>query len=549
MGRTVSASAGPRVGRRVCERPSIDVAQNASTPLQRPPPRVQFLEQMVASSRGMEHGMSRIGRNFSVVVTAQAITWTATLIFTLVQARYLSPAQFGELSLALSYTLMAAVLIDFGVSTKLARDVAQRPAAAGPALAAALVVRLGLWCMVMPVVWAGTVILGYHAELQASILILGASLLVGGISLSLSAYFQGREEFVFPSLGSVASRGSAAVLGVAALTLGHGIVAVALVYVAASVLHVLVLIPGLRKRPVASTTLDRAMVVGMFRGAAPLGLYLVFSTFYYNVDMLILQRLAPPENVAWYASAYRLFNAAVMLVGFASATVLYPVISRLSVGSREELRNTMRRAFTLLVASGVFIAVVLIISAEHVVELLYPPREYGEAATTLRLLWPGLVAMYANGVFFIALLGMGFERRLLIMAVFLAVVNPLANAILIPLLQQNGAALITSATELVVLAWVLALTPRDLRAAASPAVVMKIVVAAIPAAACLWLLRDQSLFIGIPLTGIVYLSAALALGTVPAEDLRVMLAHFGPRRANVGHPDSGQVVSPRTVEP
>jgi O-antigen/teichoic acid export membrane protein len=145
--------------------------------------------------------------------------------------------------------------------------------------------------------------------------------------------------------------------------------------------------------------------------------------------------------------------------------------------------------------------------------------------------------MYANGVFFIALVGMGFERRLLIMAIFLAVLNPLANAIVIPLFQQNGAALITSATELVVIVWLLALTPRDLRAAANPAVVMKICVAAIPAAACLLLLRDQSLFIAIPVAGIVYVSAALALGTLPAEDLRVILAHFRWWRAGAGHPN------------
>src|SRR5439155_18059817 len=75
-------------------------------------------------------------RNFSVVAGAQAITWTATFLFTLAHARYLSPARFGELSLAASYFVMLGVLVDFGLSAKLARDVAQRPAAAGKALVA-----------------------------------------------------------------------------------------------------------------------------------------------------------------------------------------------------------------------------------------------------------------------------------------------------------------------------------------------------------------------------------------------------------------------------
>src|SRR4029077_17102094 len=103
--------------------------------------------------------------------------------------------------------------------------------------------------------------------------------------------------------------------------------------------------------------------------------------------------------------------------------------------------------------------------------------------------------MYTNGVFYLALIAMGFERRLLVMAAVLAVLNPLANLFVIPLLQQNGAALLTSATEAVVLVWVLPVTPKDLRGAASPSVVARIIFAAIPAASALWLLRDWSVFI------------------------------------------------------
>jgi O-antigen/teichoic acid export membrane protein len=471
-----------------------------------------------------------VARNFSVVAVAQAITWTATFLFTLAQARYLSPARFGELSLALSFAVILGVVVDFGVSTKLARDVAKRPDAAGQALVASFAVRVGLWCVAMPLVWAGTVLLGYDPELQASILILGAALLIGGFASSLAAYFQGREAFLFPSLGSIAQRGSAAVLGVAALATGQGIVVVSSVYIAASLFQLLVMIPGMRRHPVSSTVLERAAVVDMFRGTAVLGCFWILGAFYYNVDMVILQRLVPPDNVAWYAAAYRLFNAAMMVVGFVLGTVIYPVLSRLSVESRETLRHAMTRSFTFAFASGVFLAVTLLVVADQLVALLYPAHEYAQAASALRLLAPALVGMYANGVFYLALIAMGFERRLLVMAAVLAVLNPLANLLVIPLLQQNGAALLTSATEVIVLVWVLAVTPKDLRGAASPAVVTKILVAAIPAASALWLLRDWSIFIGVPVAGILYLSGALALGVVPPEDIRALRNHFRASR-------------------
>jgi O-antigen/teichoic acid export membrane protein len=489
-----------------------------------------------------------ISRNLSVVAAAQAITWTATFLFTLAQARYLGPARFGEFSVALSFTLVATVVIDFGLSTKLARDVAQRPATAGQALFATLIVRFGLWCLVMPLIWAGTVILGYDTELQVSILILGASLLFGGVAASLGSYFQGREEFVFPSLGSIAQRGSAAVLGVGALALGQGVLVVATVYVVASALQVLVMLLGMRRHPVSFSAPERSAVVDTIRGTATLGAFWILGSIYYNVDILILQRLVPPENVAWYAAAYRLFNAALMVVGFASSTVLYPVLSRLAVGSREGLRSAMERSFTYLFASGVFVALTILVGADQIVALLYPAREYGEAASALRLLAPGLIGMYTNGVFFLALLGMGFERRLLVMAAVLAVLNPLANLLAIPLFQQNASALITSATEAVVLVWVLALTPKDLRGAASPRVAARILVAAIPAAACLWLLRDWSVLVGVPLAFTAYGAAGLVVGVVPANELRALRSLLARAGAEPGRVEGGPTVSPGAAE-
>jgi O-antigen/teichoic acid export membrane protein len=487
-------------------------------------------------------------RNVSVVAVAQAITWTATFLFTLAQARYLGPARFGELSLALSYAVILGVVVDFGLSTKLARDVAQRPGEAGQALVASFALRVALWCLAMPLVWAGTVLLGYRGELQASILILGAALLVGGFATSLGAYFQGREQFLFPSLGSIAQRGSAAVLGVAALAMGQGIVVVAGVYVVASVLQVLVLIPGMRRYPVSSTALEGVAVVNMFRGTAMLGCFWILGAFYYNVDMVILQRLVPPENVAWYAAAYRLFTASTMVVGFVLGTVLYPVLSRLSVGSRATLRQAMERSFVFVIGSGVFLAVTLVVAADQLVALLYSSHDYAPAANALRLLAPGLAAMYANGVFFLTLLALGSERRLLVMAAVLAVLNPLANLLVIPLLQQNGAALITSATEAIVLVWVLAATPKDLRSAARPSVVVKVLVAGAVAAAALWLLRDWSVLLAIPLAGMLYVSVALALGTVPTADLRLLLNRLGRLRSGNRSMDARPGAAPRTAE-
>jgi O-antigen/teichoic acid export membrane protein len=321
------------------------------------------------------------------------------------------------------------------------------------------------------------------------------------------------------------------------------------VYVVSQVLQVLVMVPGMRRYPVTSMVLERATSVAMFRGAGTLAAFWILCAIYGNVGIVILERLAPPENVAWYAAAYRLFNAAVMVMGLVVGTVLYPVLSRLAVDSREVLRRAMERWFAFLVASGVFMALALVMAADQAIALLYPKHEYGEAATTLRLLAPALAAMYANGVFFLALLAMGLERRLLMMAGALVVLTPLANLLVIPVLQQNGAALITSASEVFILAWVLAATPADLRSAANPRVVVKVLVAAIPAAAVMWSLRDWPVFVAIPIAAVIYASVAVALRTVPGADLAAVRALARRRRRAVDAVDAGRAVVTGTAEP
>ena len=136
--------------------------------------------------------VQRILRDVAIVAGGQALTWVASFVFVLAQARFLGPATFGELSLALSYAAFFAIVVDFGVATYVTRAVAQAQSDERTILWSALAARGALWLLVMPTAWLLTVVLGYEPQLQATILILTDSLLFVGIVGALTAYFQGR---------------------------------------------------------------------------------------------------------------------------------------------------------------------------------------------------------------------------------------------------------------------------------------------------------------------------------------------------------------------
>lgn len=484
-------------------------------------------------------------RDISIVGSSYLLMWVVTLLFTVAQARYLGPARFGELSLALAYAAFLTFFIDFGLSAQLSRTVAQRSGGYEDALAATMVVRAGLWLAATPCVWVITVLLGYPPELQQTVLILAVSVLLIGVVNTIGAYLQGQQEFMLQSVASIAQRVVATGVGVLMLVLGAELTAIAAAFVIGATVNLALLFARLRGRVWARPRIDPAIALRILRGAIPLGAWFIAAAFYGNFGLLALERLAPAENVGWYAAAFRLFGVAAMVPAVVAGMVLYPVLSRLSLGSRREMRAVIEKALTFLTLTGVAAALVFALCAEQIVAILYRAEAYAEAASALRILALGLPCLFVNAVFIFALFGLRQERRLLIVAGIAAVVNPFANLVAIALFEQDGAAAIMSLTELVLLVWLLRAMPTDLLGRESLRVAAKAGLAAVAVALVVVSLPGQGLVAAAAVTLVAYCAALVALRAVAPEDLRALRGLVGAAPAFRAERDIGR---PTTVE-
>ena len=480
-------------------------------------------------------------RNIAIVSGGQAVTWIATFTFVLAQARYLGPARFGELSLALSYSAFFMIVIDFGVGTHVTRAVAQKSGDAATVLWPALAVRAGLWLVALPTAWALTMLLGYEAELQATILILVDSLLFVGVAGTLGAFLQGYERFLMPTIANALQRVAAAVFGIAMLIAGFGIVAVALMYAASAVLAVGLLVFALRGSGVLRPRLDPRAVVALFGSVIPIGLYWIIGTFYFNVDMALVERLTPRESLGHYAAAYRLFVAASIVPALVCGTVLYPMFARLSDVSVAALRPAVQKTFLYLLLAGTLAVVVLVNLSKPIIAVLYPMPAYAPAANAVALLAPGLLFLYVNSVIGAALFALHHERRLLVIAACAAVLNTAANLALIPAFGIEAAALITSLTELFLLAALFIAAPAGL--IAFPRLgIARAVVAGVIASLVLAPLSGAPVVLSASVAVIVFAFACFVLGALPREDVCLAGAVVADRR---GRPLSVDRSAPR----
>ena len=468
--------------------------------------------------------VQRILRDVAIVAGGQALTWVASFIFVLAQARFLGPATFGELSLALSYAAFFAIVVDFGVATFVTRAVAQAQSDERTILWSALAARGALWLLVMPTAWLLTVVLGYESQLQATILILTDSLLFVGIVGALTAYFQGRERFALPAIANAIQKVAAATVGIAVLVAGAGVIGVAAVYAISAALASVILFAGLRGSGLAAPRIEARAVRNILGSALPIGLYWIVGTFYFNVDMAIVERLTPRESLGHYAAAFRLFTAASIVPAIVCGTVLYPMYSRLSGSSSAALRAAVEKTIAYLTLAGLFVTVIFALLASPIIGLLYPLPAYGPAADALRLLAPGLLFLYVNSVLGSALFALHLEKRLLRIAASAAVLNLVANLVAIPIFGIQAAAAITSGTELFLLGALIFSAPAGLVSSMSAQFAVRATLAGGVTALALVPLAQAPVVVAGALGAVIFAVSCLLLQALPADDLQFAMA-------------------------
>ncbi|TMB95066.1 MAG: flippase [Chloroflexi bacterium] len=465
--------------------------------------------------------LRRTAQNILIVGTSQLAIWVATFAFTVVQARHLEPSRFGQLSLALAYAAFLTIFVDFGTTTLVSRTVAQRGGREDGLVATTLLIRTALWLAALPVLMLATIFLGYDDDLRGAIVVLAVAALFVAWGGAIAAYLQGREEFSLLSLSSVAYRIVAAVVGVAILVLlpRPSLFLISLAFLIGATVCAGILIAALRRHSEIRWALAPRRALDLLRTALPIGAYGVVGTFYFNVDLVMLEGMAPAENVGWYAAAYRLFNAATILESIVVTRVLYPMYSRMSVGPRAELRMVIAKALSLLTIVGGAVVLIFVLCADQIVGMLYSADAYSPATSALRLLAPGLFLLYLNSVIGYALFALCREKHLLAMATAFAFLNVGANLIAIPRFAQDGAAAVTTLTELGLLMWTIRITPRDLLTGESVRTVAKAAVAAVAAGLMVLLSGATTLASMVPLALLVYGVGVVALRAIGPTDL------------------------------
>src|SRR3954454_5306076 len=195
---------------------------------------------------------------------------------------------------------------------------------------------------------------------------------------------------------------------------------------------------------------DRAVWRSLLLTAIPLGLALAINAIYFRADTLIISLYKPYEDVGLYTLAYRVLELA-LVIGSVFLNTTFPVLSEAVARDRPRALRAIQASSEVCVVLGAPLVAGGLALAPQIVHLA-GGDEFAGSAEPLRILLAAGALAWVNGVFGYALIARDRQASALWLNGTALTFNVVLNFILIPPYGIVAAAVVTVASELLILA-------------------------------------------------------------------------------------------------
>lgn len=408
---------------------------------------VQLLPAGLRESMSGREGARRAVENVGWLTVDRVFRLFLVFAVNVAVARYLGPDQFGLMSYVLAFASLFAAFSSVGLDSILVREAVRHPASQRQGIVFGTAVALR----------AAVAFCGYVAVCGFALLLHSADRwLLGLISLAATAllfqafevgdpWFQAR----VASRYTVLARGVSVVL-VAGLKLGFIAAGLSLSYfIAAQALEallgsVLLYITYRRKAgPEHVWNFDHATARSLIREAVPLFVSALAVAAYMKLDLILLARLASPQDAGYYSAAQRIVELWYFVPIVVSLSV-FPALVNSRTVDPDLFFERLTLLYRFLTLASLAFALLITVSAGWLIGVLYGDS-YRPAEDILRVLaWAGLATALgvASSQF---LLVEGLTRLALWRTLIGLGVSIAGILILVPRYQALGAAVATVA--------------------------------------------------------------------------------------------------------
>jgi O-antigen/teichoic acid export membrane protein len=382
----------------------------------------------------------RVARNLSALFGGQMVTWTMTLVWTLIVPRALGPVGLGILVSAQSVSGVLGIVLGMGTRNYLVREmVINRPA--GPKLVGTAII---LRIMVAPLVGLGAVLwahLAHYGHEATTVLYLITAMTVLTLLLEpLQAAFQAIEKMKYLAYIDIVNKSAQSIIGIVLVILGFKVVGIAANMAIIAGLVILWAYWLLRPRFHIDMRTNVSRMAHMTKQSMAYWAFGLFGMIYFWIDTILLTLMTRSEVVGWYGATTNLFQT-LMFLPVLVQTAWLPRLVAAFVKSKEELVETARAPVELVLVISVPIATATALVADPLIHAVYG-EGFAHAVPVMIVLAACIPPIYLNIVLASVLLAAKRQVVWTVVMAAAAVVNPLFNLVLIPMTEHryhNGA--------------------------------------------------------------------------------------------------------------
>ncbi len=421
---------------------------------------------LVVRRRGMTQSQDyavRLLHNGAIPLGLQMVNRAIDFAFALALYRLLDEQKLALATYefaAIVVTLVLGTIAEWGLNIYLTSQVARDKRAIGETFGTALAIRLAFAALVIPATAlivliynqlgsANLIANGFDTQGLTVMLVLAATALPGAISGAVTAVFLATEQPIVPAVVGLMTNIVSALLKLAALLFGFGVLGVAgaaLAATCASALMFAVLFFRYFGKP--QIHVSPTMGLTMLRAGFPLMLNALLLAVFFRFDVTVIRAFRAPEEFTAYTAAYKYVSLTQILPPIV-INAIFPLFARQAVADRPGLVRAYSYTTRLLLLLALPLSVAITILAPSLLTLFGDSEYRDTGGAALQLLIWYLPLSYINGVTQYVLIALERPKTITLAFALAALFNLGFNLVFVRQYGINAAAVATVLSEVV----------------------------------------------------------------------------------------------------
>lgn len=393
-----------------------------------------------AAGAAAHPGFRKYLKNTSWLFATRIAALGISFFVTTYVVRYLGPANYGNLSYAVSFVSLFSFIAVLGIDQVLYRDLVKFPEKKNVYLGTAFVIKLAAGA-VAAVLCVGTA----YALSTESLPFLLIAILSGTFifnSLTIIIYeFQADVDSKPLSIAALAVAVTLSLLKIAVVYFDQGVIYLALILLFESILSVSLYCFARVKKygPMRGAwAFDKKVAASILRDSWPLIFSSAFALIYSRIDQVMIKHFIDTASVGIYDAAVRISEVWYFVPSILVSS-LFPAIVNAKLHSEEEYNRRLGRFALLLLGLALAVAIPVYFAAHLIIGMLYGEAFLRGVPILQIYIWSGIgtsLALLATNY----LITENYRRILFLSYLIATLSNVILNLVFIPRYGITGAA-------------------------------------------------------------------------------------------------------------